>query len=194
MSLTPRTALVVLVAAIALMATAGAGATAALMISGKQIKDNSVTSQDIKNKSLKVKDLSTRAQAKLKGRTGAAGATGARGPAGPAGPKGDPGLPGLPGLDGLQGLPGISGFRIVPATGSIPGISLLGQPVSAACAQGEQALSATASYESALPSQLTSLFSQITRTSSTAFTAIGLNALPGPQDLTLEVVCAKVSG
>src|SRR6476469_5684816 len=80
MKLTPRTALVVLVAAIALMATAGAGATAALMITGKQIKDSSVTSQDIKNNSLKVKDLSARAQAKLKGRTGATGAAGARGP------------------------------------------------------------------------------------------------------------------
>ena len=188
---TPRTALTIVVAALALMLAAGTGATASLLITGKQIKDSSVTSKDIKNKSLKVKDLSTKAKARLKGATGPAGprgATGATGPAGPQGPAGTSGLPGLP------GIPGLSGFRIVPATGSIPGISLLGQPVSAACAQGEQALSATASYESALPSQLTSLFSQITRTSSTAFTAIGLNALPGPQDLTLEVVCAKVSG
>ena len=73
-----RTALAVVVAALALLLAAGTGATASLLISGKQIKDNSVTSQDIKNKSLKVKDLSTKAQAKLKGRTGA---TGERGPA-----------------------------------------------------------------------------------------------------------------
>ena len=44
MKLSPRTALVVLVAAIALMASASAGATAALMITGKQIKSGTITS------------------------------------------------------------------------------------------------------------------------------------------------------
>jgi hypothetical protein len=191
MKFTPRTALVVIVAAIALMATAGAGATAALMISGKQIKDNSVTSQDIKNKSLKVKDLSRKAQAKLKGRTGATGATGARGPAGPAGPAGTSGLPGLPGLDGLNGLPGLSGLEVITQTVSIPGVLGTGS-VAGACPAGKKAISATASYATTPINLLNSVLSQVTRTSQTGFTASGYNLLGTAQTLTLDVVCANV--
>lgn len=183
MLISPRTAVVVIVAAIALMASAGAGATAALMITGKQIKDNSVTSQDIKNKSLKVKDLSTKAQAKLKGRTGATGATGARGPAGPAGPAGTSGLPGLPGL---------SGFELKPGSLPIPGgLAAVTSPLSVSCTGGKKALAATASFTSPVANLLT----QVTRTSETTFQAVGipvLGSLLGPNTLNLDVVCANV--
>ena len=114
----PRTAMTIVAAAIALMLAAGTGATASLLITGKQIKDGSVTSADIKNKSLKVKDLSTKAKTKLKGATGPAGARGATGPAGPQGPAGTSGLPGLPGL---------SGFEVITKSVPIPALSgLLG--------------------------------------------------------------------
>lgn len=76
---TPRTAMTIVVAALALMLAAGTGATASLLITGKQIKDGSVAGADIKNRSLKVKDLSTKAKAKLKGATGPGGQEGAVG-------------------------------------------------------------------------------------------------------------------
>jgi len=181
MKLTPRTALVVLVAAIALMATAGAGATAALMITGKQIKDSSVTSQDIKNNSLKVKDLSARAQAKLKGRTGATGAAGARGPAGPAGTSGLPGLPGLP------GIPGLSGFEVVPVSTVLTGLST--GSATGACPAGKKALAAAGG----LTTPVLGVLTQVTRLSDTAFKATALSAVPlGTNTLSLDVVCATV--
>lgn len=181
-----RTALAVVVAALALIVSAGAGATASLLVTGKQIKDGTVTTKDVKNRSLKVKDLSPKAKAKLRGATGpagprgATGATGATGPAGPAGPTGLQGLPGLP------GLPGVSGFEVITETVPVPGLG--SESVSAACPAGKKAISATAGY--AAP--LAGLLSQVTRTSDSAFTASGLNGLVGSQVLTLDVVCATI--
>lgn len=61
---------------------AGSAGAAAKLITGKQIKDNSLTGKDVKDGSLLAKDF---AKGQLP-----AGATGPAGPAGPAGPKGDP--------------------------------------------------------------------------------------------------------
>jgi len=55
------------------------------MITGKQIKDNTVTTKDIKNRTIAVKDLSRATKKKLAGAPGPAGAVG---PSGPAGPRG----------------------------------------------------------------------------------------------------------
>ena len=182
MTRTPRTALTVIVAALALMLAAGTGATASLMISGKQIKDNSVTSQDIKNKSLKVKDLSRKAQVKLKGATGERGATGPAGPAGPAGTTGLPGIPGLPGLDGL------SGFEIVPVSTVLTGLST--GSVTGACPAGKKALSAAGG----LLTPVLGVLTQVTRLSDSSFKATALSAAPlGTNTLSLDVVCATVA-
>ncbi|MFC7358952.1 collagen-like triple helix repeat-containing protein [Nocardioides astragali] len=188
-----RTALAVVIAALALIISAGAGATASLMITGKQIKDGSVTTKDVKNRSLKAKDFSAKAKSKLRGPAGPAGpagprgATGATGPAGATGLQGLQGLPGLDGLPGVPGLPGLSGFEIVPATVSIAGFGA-SDSVTGTCPAGKKAISATAGY--AAP--LAGLLSQVTRTSETAFTARGLNALPVAHLLTLDVVCATI--
>jgi hypothetical protein len=143
-----------------------------MLITGKQIKNNTVTTQDIKNRTLKAKDLSLGAKKKLAGATGATGATG---PAGPAGTS------------------GISGFQIVKDSVSVP-VTLPTAPgtsVSAACPAGKKALSATASYAAPLQN----LLSQVTRTGDSAFTATGLNLTAlSPQTLNLEVVCAAVAG
>lgn len=185
---TSRTALAVIVAALALIVSAGAGATASLMITGKQIKDGSVTTKDVKNRSLKVKDLSAKARNKLRGATGpagprgATGATGATGPAGPAGPTG------LQGLQGVPGLPGVSGFEVITETVSIGGLGA-SDSVTGTCPADKVAISATAGY--AAP--LAGLLSQVIRTSETAFTASGLNSLPVAHLLTLDVVCATVA-
>ena len=183
---TSRTALTVVVAALALMLAAGTGATASLMISGKQIKDNSVTSQDIKNKSLKVKDLSRKAQVKLQGRTGA---TGERGPAGPAGPAGAAGAQGLPGRQGLQGLPGLSGFQVVSAVPTTLTGLLTGE-ATASCPAGTKALSAAGG----LSTQVLGVLTQVTRVSDTTYKISALSALPiGTNTLNLDVVCATVA-
>ena len=191
MTRTPRTALTVIVAALALMLAAGTGATASLMISGKQIKDNSVTSQDIKNKSLKVKDLSRKAQVKLKGATGATGATGERGatgPAGPAGPAGTAGTTGLPGIPGLPGLDGLSGFEIVPVSTVLTGLST--GSVTGACPAGKKALSAAGG----LLTPVLGVLTQVTRLSDSSFKATALSAAPlGTNTLSLDVVCATVA-
>jgi hypothetical protein len=178
---TPRTALTIVIAALALMLAAGTGATASLLITGKQIKDGSVTSKDIKNRSLKVKDLSTKAKAKLKGATGPAGPAGATGATGPAGPAGPSGLPGLP------GLPGLSGFQVVPSSTSLTG--LLSGSTTASCPDGKKALSATGG----LTTPVLGILTQVTRVSETAFQATALSALPiGTNTLSLDVVCAAI--
>lgn len=165
-----RHAVVLIVAALMLMLSAGAGATAALMITGKQIKNGTVTGKDIKNRSLAAKDLSRAAKIKLRGRVGPAGPAGARGPAGPA---------------------GLSGFEVVtrtlPLTGVVPAVPVSGS-VEGVCPAGKKALSATAGY--AAP--LNGLLSQVTRVSDTSFKATGLSGLLGTQTLTLDVVCAAI--
>ena len=197
---TSRTALAVLVAVLALIVAAGAGATASMIITGKQIKDGSITTKDVKNRSLKVKDLSPKATSKLRGATGPAGpagprgATGATGPAGATGATGLQGLTGLQGIQGIQGipgvpgLPGLSGFDIVHETVNIPALGG-SSSVAGTCTDGKKAISATAGYAS----PASGLLSQVTRTSETAFTASGLNALPVVHVLTLDVVCATVA-
>ena len=87
-------------AAIAAVVSLGIGAssaTAASMISSAQVKDNSLTTKDIKNGSLTAADLSAAARAELKG---------SQGPAGPAGATGATGATGASGVNGVQGPAG----------------------------------------------------------------------------------------
>ncbi len=110
-----------LIAVAAVLALTAGTATAAKLITGKDVKNGSLTGKDIKNKSLGVSDLSSNARASLRGQTGAtgaaglpgaAGAAGAKGEAGlmgPTGPKGDAGEPGKPGEQGIQGNQGEQG-------------------------------------------------------------------------------------
>lgn len=75
----------------------GDTATAAKLITGKQIKNSSLTGADIKNGSVGPVDLSAAAKSATKGIAGPAGPTGAPGAKGDAnapGAKGDTGAPG----------------------------------------------------------------------------------------------------
>jgi hypothetical protein len=74
-------------------------ATAAKMVSGKQIKDNSITGQDVKDASLSSADF----KGDLTGPRGAQGDTGPAGPAGPQGPAGPAGQTGPAGPTGPAG-------------------------------------------------------------------------------------------
>ncbi len=86
-----------IIAVVAILAVTGGTATAAKLITGKNVKNESLTGKDIKNGSLGAKELSSAARASLKGQTGAtgqtgaAGAPGAKGDAGAKGDKGDRG-------------------------------------------------------------------------------------------------------
>ena len=97
---TPIMKIVIAVAAIA--AVAAGTATAASLITGKQVKNGSLTGKDIKKRSIGPKQLNKKAKAALKGANGAAGAKG---------DKGDKGDPGAPGAQGVQGVQGIQGER-----------------------------------------------------------------------------------
>jgi hypothetical protein len=185
-----RHAVVLLVAGLVLVLSAGAGATAALVITGKQIKDGSVTGKDIKNRSLALRDLKRSTKVKLRGARGATGATGPAGPVGPAGATGLQGLIGAQGLPGLPGLPGLSGFEVVTRTVNLPAGGT--GSVAGACDAGKKAIAASASYGALLPG----LVSQVTRVDDRTFKATGLNDVMGVmvgQVLTLDVVCATVA-
>ena len=74
------------IACIALVVACTGTATAATLITGKQIENNSVTTKDVKNKSLRAGDFRPGTQL--------------RGPAGPAGAAAASGAPGRTGGDG----------------------------------------------------------------------------------------------
>jgi hypothetical protein len=90
-----------IVSSICLFVVLGGSAYAAATITGKNIKDNTVTSADVKNKSLLISDFKP-------GQLPSASSAGA-GPAGPQGPKGDAGAPGAKGDSGQPGAKGDSG-------------------------------------------------------------------------------------
>jgi len=76
-------------AVLALVVALSTSAAAALIITGKQIENESVTGADIRNRSLLARDLSLRTRKSLRG------ATGPVGPIGPAGPQGATGATGI---------------------------------------------------------------------------------------------------
>jgi hypothetical protein len=127
----------VAVLAVTLGITTAASGTVQALITGVQIKDGSVESQDIENRTILPIDLSARAVASLKGDrgprglVGARGATGATGPAGatgvtgPVGPRGATGATGATGAQGVQGVKGDTGSGVhvtghVATEGALP--------------------------------------------------------------------------
>ncbi|HEX8781703.1 MAG TPA: hypothetical protein VF728_11120 [Nocardioides sp.] len=179
-----RHTIVIAVAALLLAVSFAGGATAARLVTGQQIKDGTVTSRDVQDRSLKVRDLAPAARDSLRGQQGPAG------PAGPEGSDGDTGAPGMPGLDGEDGLDGVSGFQVVSNTTTIAG-SLLGviSHTDASCPEGKKAVSATSSFGGALAN---GLVSQVTRVDDDTFRATGFVALLEERVLRLDVVCATV--
>lgn len=116
-----------LVAVLALVIAVSSSATAALVITGKQIKNNSVTTKDIKDGNLKTADLSAAAKAELKGNAG---------PAGPAGEKGATGATGPAGPTGATGPSGIGGYQTILNTANIAAGSA--GTVTATCPAGKK--------------------------------------------------------
>jgi hypothetical protein len=117
------------VAYLALFAALGGSAYAAVTVTGKNIKDGTVTGRDVKNRSLGTSKLSAKAVSSLAGQRGPAGPEGPagpkgdRGPAGPAGPKGETGPQGPQGPAGPAGPSGINGWQYQVSS---PGVSIPG--------------------------------------------------------------------
>jgi Collagen triple helix repeat (20 copies) len=97
----PSPALVM--AIVALFVAFSGTATAALVMTGKQIKDGTITGKDLRNRTLGTNKLSKNAVSSLKGQRGPAG------PAGPQGPKGEAGVQGVQGPKGDAGAIGPQG-------------------------------------------------------------------------------------
>lgn len=97
------------VASVVVAMTAGAGgATAARLITSKDIKNGTITSVDVKDGSLKRADLSPWLQGAID-KSGKPGPAGDRGPAGPAGADGRDGTNGVDGTNGADGADGVNG-------------------------------------------------------------------------------------
>lgn len=150
------------------VASATSGATAALVITGKQIKDNTVTTKDIKNGTLTTKDLKSSTVTALKG---------AAGPAGPAGPAG---------AAGAAGAPGISGYQIVTQSTLIAPND--GAEITASCPSGKKVLSAAAELEDSYDGTAVDI-----DLSATSATANAWNYESYIDSLVIDVVCAVVN-
>ncbi len=87
-------------------ATAGVAPAAKKLIAGKDIAKNAITTNHIKDKTLKATDF---APGVLKSGSGPAGPAGPAGPKGATGPQGAQGDSGAPGENGLDGEPGTDG-------------------------------------------------------------------------------------
>src|SRR4051794_38134272 len=119
------------VSSVCLFIVLGGSAYAAVQITGKNIKDNTVTSADVKNKSLLAADFKPgqlpnasgagAGQQGPQGPKGDAGAPGARGEQGPAGKDGQAGPQGTQGEKGPQGEQGPQGIKGNPGEQGIPG-------------------------------------------------------------------------
>lgn len=119
-----RTSIAIAGLAVAAVAVGGTSATAASLITSKQIKDGAVHSVDIANGGVHSQDLSAaiRAQIAKAGTPGQKGDKGDKGDAGApgtgTGTNGKDGAPGAPGAPGANGKDGKDGRDGGPALGS----------------------------------------------------------------------------
>lgn len=109
----PWAVAILLVAVLGLM---GSAAAARNFINGNRIRPNTITSRQVRNRSLGLHDLSRQAVSRLRGNRGPHGAQGPHGPQGhrgPAGPKGDRGPAGNTGPTGPPGPQGSPGLTFI---------------------------------------------------------------------------------
>jgi len=111
-------------ASLALFVALGGGAYAAATIDGKDVVNGSLTGGDIKNESIRSKDvrgLLSKDFARGQLPAGATGATGPQGAQGPRGANGTNGTNGTPGNPGTPGTPGLvrAGGRVEVVGGGV---------------------------------------------------------------------------
>lgn len=109
----------------ALFAAGGMGtATAAKIINGSDIADNSITAQQLAGGSVGESELKNNVLKGIKGEKGDDGKRGPKGDTGPAGESGAAGaegVRGLPGADGATGATGPAGPQGIPGAPGAPG-------------------------------------------------------------------------
>jgi hypothetical protein len=182
------------VAYLALFAALGGSAYAAVTVTGRNIKDGTITSKDVKNRTLGTNKLSTTAMSSLAGQRGPAGpqgetgATGAKGEPGPAGPKGETGPAGPQGASGPAGPSGVSGweYRVSEGVYLPSGVS---NPTQANCPVGKKALGggASATYANAY------VIDSAPTDDGTGWVVRSRNTSPVPATVYAWVICANVS-
>ena len=97
------------------VALGGTSFAAATVITGKDVKNSSLSGADVTNGSLTGKDVKNKSlsasdfNGSVQGPKGDTGPQGPKGDSGPQGPKGDSGAPGVPGTDGATGSALLSG-------------------------------------------------------------------------------------
>lgn len=181
------------ISTVALLFAVTGTATAAGLITGAQIKDNTVGSPDLRNNSVATQDVRNNSLTTLDVQNGSLKATDfapgelTTGPAGPAGPAG---LAGPAGPAGPQGTPGVSGLEIVTNTSA--GNSAFAKVIEAECPAGKRVLGGGA--------QLTggALFvaldeSYPSTTSRWRATAYELNPFVGNWSISAYAICATVA-
>jgi hypothetical protein len=115
-------ALAVAAAAAVAFVLSGGLATAARMITGRDLAPGTITSRELARGSVSTAKLSRSAKRSLRGPRGLRGAAGERGAAGAAGPAGAAGAQGPQGPQGPAGAAG--SFDFVDASGSVVGPAL----------------------------------------------------------------------
>ena len=91
-------------------------------LSGTAVATSLITSAQIKDGTIQLKDLNKKTRTKLKGQAGPAGAAGAQGPQGPKGdqgPKGEPGEPAPAPAPEANLLTPVAGFVFSGQTGAV---------------------------------------------------------------------------
>ncbi len=127
------------VVVVAVVVALGGTATAATLVTSSHIKNNTIRSADVRDRSLRLSDLATGVQRKLVTKATNAGPTGPAGPAGPAGP---------------QGIPGLSQVEVVSAQSDA---SNAGKFVEVQCPQGKTMIAPGASISPTSSATLTAV-------------------------------------
>lgn len=156
----------------------GGSATAARLVTGADIKNNTVSSTDIKDRTLQPADFSLNAGRALEG------------PRGPAGPKGEPGPAGTGGSAAPAGLQRVTAS--FPSS-EIPGYASHQASGSVDCPAGKYAIADGHTFTAQeTPSQPMTLVG-LTPTGATLPTGVQGSATSGRSfTLNLQVVCADI--
>jgi hypothetical protein len=123
-------------ATLAVFIALGGSSYAALKVTGRNVKDGSLTSADVKNSSLRSKDIKNRTLRAIDFKRGALR----------RGRQGRPGADGFDGFDGADGADGATGPGVSLAAGRVNGIAsgntpatFFGSPTGAGAASGNEA-------------------------------------------------------
>lgn len=156
-----------------LLLSGATGAFAATVITGANVKDESLTGKDVKNGSLGLTEFSAGAKTGLKGATGATGATGPAGPQGAQGPQ------------GAAGTSGISGYEQVATNKSVAANT--STSLSLSCPGGKKTLSMVGFWSGSNAAVQTVLTSD--GLGGTVYTT----GVPSSDTLNIRLVCAVVA-